>query len=82
MFPRFHHVANSEVEYDSHGGDKGELSIKGAHGYDNTHDEMQAIFFAQGPWAERMKAAKSDAGQWHSYEPPVLKRECSVASPD
>lgn len=52
------------------------MDIKGAHGYDNTHAEMQAIFFADGPWAERVKAAAESHGDmWETTSPAVLKRE-------
>lgn len=76
LVPSLGWVITDHVEYDSHGGDRGELSIKGAHGYDNEFAEMQAIFFAQGPWAERMKAASKEIEhEWETTEPPVLKRE-------
>lgn len=52
------------------------MDIKGAHGYDNTHAEMQAVFFAHGPWAELVKAAAgTHTHMWETTSPPVLKRE-------
>lgn len=52
------------------------MDIKGAHGYDNTHPAMQAVFLAEGPWAERVKAAaKMDNDMWETVQPPTLKRK-------
>ncbi|BEJ13240.1 hypothetical protein CspHIS471_0304140 [Cutaneotrichosporon sp. HIS471] len=62
---------HDELDKNSH---KGVMDIKGAHGYDNTHPEMQAVFFAQGPWAERVKAAAgTHEDMWETVQPPVLK---------
>ncbi|KAL1405220.1 hypothetical protein Q8F55_008845 [Vanrija albida] len=54
LVPKLGWVITDHEEYNRHGGD--ELPIKGCHGYDNEYPEMQAIFFAHGPFATRVKA--------------------------
>ncbi|KAL7420741.1 hypothetical protein Q5752_004692 [Cryptotrichosporon argae] len=57
---------------------EGDYRPKGNHGYDNDYAEMQAIFFARGPFAAALRAraaeADSDTDAWASTEPPVLRR--------
>ncbi|KLT40726.1 Phosphodiest-domain-containing protein [Cutaneotrichosporon oleaginosum] len=73
LVPKLGWVITDHDEFDrnSH---NGVMDIKGAHGYDNAHAEMQAIFFAQGPWAKRVKAASGTHREmWETTSPAVLK---------
>ena len=36
---------------------------------------MQAVFFAEGPWAEAAKKGDATSAGWETTDPPVLKRE-------
>ncbi|GFZ43401.1 hypothetical protein JCM24511_01121 [Saitozyma sp. JCM 24511] len=59
----------------------GDYRPKGNHGYDNTLEEMQAIFFAHGPFAEQIKSVAGsrkaemgvEARGWVSTNPHVLE---------
>ncbi|WVQ85744.1 hypothetical protein IAT38_007911 [Cryptococcus sp. DSM 104549] len=49
---------------------EGDYRPKGNHGYDNIFPEMQAVFFAQGPFARQLKTG---AKGLVSTDPPILK---------
>jgi len=67
-------VTNVKDEWDTYG-----LTVKGAHGFDNAFPEMHAVFFTDGPAAERMKAnAGKHKDKWLSTSPAVMKRASSV----
>ncbi|ORX35480.1 alkaline-phosphatase-like protein [Kockovaella imperatae] len=52
----------------------GQFTPKGLHGYDNTEAEMQAMFFAQGPFVDDMKVRAMQSGSegWVSKDPHVI----------
>ncbi|WWC68295.1 uncharacterized protein I206_102219 [Kwoniella pini CBS 10737] len=51
---------------------QGDYQPKGNHGYDNLFPEMQAIFFAQGPFVNKLKE-KGALDIYESHDPPILK---------
>ncbi|KAK6907832.1 hypothetical protein I203_101833 [Kwoniella mangroviensis CBS 8507] len=51
---------------------QGDYQPKGNHGYDNLFPEMQAIFFAKGPFVKSIKK-KASSEVYESTKPPILK---------
>ncbi|KAK8865583.1 hypothetical protein IAR55_000727 [Kwoniella newhampshirensis] len=49
---------------------EGDYRPKGNHGYDNIFPEMQAVFFAHGPFAKALKTASKG---FVSVDPPILE---------